>query len=53
MKKDLGVTISNALKQDEYCSDITKANKLVGFFGRTLEYKSEKDILTLYNSLVR
>ena len=29
------------------------ANKLVGFTGRTFTFKSEKVILTLYNSLVR
>ena len=36
-EKDLGVTISNDLKPDK-----KKARKLVGFIGRTFEYKSEK-----------
>ena len=42
--KDLGITISNDLKPDKHCSDVVKkiANKLVGFIGRTFEYKSEK-----------
>ena len=52
---DLGITISDDLKTDKHCSDVVKkkANKLVGFIGRTFEYKSEKVILTLYNALVR
>ena len=34
----LGVTISNDFKPDKHCSDVVKkANKLVGFIGRTLE----------------
>ena len=52
-EKNLGITISNDLKPGKHCSDIKKANKLVGFIGRTFEYKSEKVILTLYNALVR
>ena len=39
-EKDLGVTISNDFKPDKHCSDVKKANKLVGFIGRTFEYKS-------------
>ena len=42
-KKNLGVTVSNDPKQGKHCSDVfKKANKLVGFIGRTSEYKSEK-----------
>ena len=42
-EKDLGVTISNDLKPSKHCSDAIKtANKLVGFIGRTFEYKFEK-----------
>ena len=42
-EKDLGVTISNDLKPDRHCLDVVrKLNKLVGFTGRTFEYKSEK-----------
>ena len=37
-----------------HCKEVLKtSNKLVGFIGRTFEYKSEKVIRTLYNSLVR
>ncbi len=50
---DLGVMI-NDMKPSNQCSKVVKtANKLAGFIGRTLEHKSEKSILTLYNSLLR
>lgn len=53
-EKDLGVIISNDLKPSKHCTEVVKtANKLVGFIGRTFEYKSEKIILTLFNALVR
>ena len=53
-EKDLGVTISKDLKPGKQCTEVLKtANKLVGFIGRTFEFKSEKVILALYNSLVR
>ena len=53
-EKDLGVTVSKDLKPSQHCTEtIKKANKLVGFIGRTFEFKSEKVILALYNSLVR
>ena len=53
-EKDLGITISTDLKPSKHCSDVVKtANKLVGFIGRTFEFKSEKVILTLFNALVR
>ncbi len=53
-EKDLGVKISNDLKPNLQCREvIKKANKLIGFIGRTFEYKSEKVIRPLYNSLVR
>lgn len=53
-EKDLGVTMSSDLKPSKQCTEVIKtANKLVGFIGRTFEFKSEKIILTLFNSLVR
>ncbi len=53
-EKDLGVTISSDLKPAKHCSEVVKtANKLIGFIGRTFEFKTEKVILTLYNALVR
>ncbi len=42
-EKDLGVIISEVLKQSKQCSEVVKtANKLFGFIGRTFEHKSEK-----------
>ncbi len=53
-EKDLGVMISDDLKPSNQCSKVVNtANKLVGFIGCTFEHKSEKVILTLYNSSVR
>ena len=53
-ENDLGVTISSNLKPSKQCSEVVKkANKLVGFIGRSIEYKSKATIVTLYNSLVR
>ena len=53
-EKDLGVIICNNLKPGKHCTEVVKtANKLVGFIGRTFEFKSEKVILTLFNALVR
>lgn len=53
-EKDLGVVISTDLKQSNQCSEVVKtANKLIGFIGRSFSFKTEKIILTLYNSLVR
>ena len=53
-EKDLGIIISDDLKPSQQCSEaVKKANKLVGFIGRAFEFKSENNILTLYNSLVR
>ena len=40
-EKNLGITISNDLKPSKHCSDVAKkANKLVGFTGITIKYKS-------------
>ena len=53
-EKDLGVTTSNDLKPGKHCSEVVKtANKLIGFIGRTFEFKSDKVVLTLFNALVR
>ena len=53
-ENDLGVTITSNLKPSQQCSEVVKkANKLVGFIGRSIEYKSKATIVTLYNSLVR
>ena len=43
------VIISSDLKPSTHCKEVVKtANKIVGFIGRTFEYKSEKVICTLY-----
>ena len=53
-EKDLSVIITSDLKPSSQCTEVVKtANKLVGFIGRTFNFKSEKVIFTLYNSLVR
>ena len=53
-EKDLGVVISNDLKPGKQVSEVIKtANKLIGFIGRTFEFKTKEIILTLYNALVR
>ena len=53
-EKDLGVVISSDLKPSKQCSEVVKtANKLIGFIGRSFEFRTEEIILNLYNSLVR
>ena len=53
-EKDLGVVISNDLKPSKQCSEVVKtANKLIGFIGRSFEFRTEEIILSLYNALVR
>ncbi len=53
-EKDLGLVISNDLKPNLQCKEVNKkANKLIGFIGKTFEYKSETVTRTLYNSLVQ
>ncbi len=50
-EKDLGVMMSDDLKPCNQCSKVVKTtNKLIGFIGRTFEYKSENVLLTLCNS---
>ena len=45
-EKDLGVIVTKDLKPSQHCTQTVKtANKLVGFIGRTFEFKSEKVIL--------
>ena len=53
-EKDLGVVISSDLKPSKQCSEVViTANKLIGFIGRSFEFRTEEIILNLYNSLVR
>ena len=54
MERDLGVMINNKLKAaTQVSAAVKKANKVLGLISRTFEYKSEKVITSLYNSLVR
>ena len=53
-EKDLDVIISSDLKPSKQCSEVVKtANKLIGFIGRSFEFRTEEIILNLYNALVR
>ncbi len=53
-EKDLREIIRNDLKPGKHCTEVVKtANKLIGFTGRTFEFKSEKLVLALFNALVR
>ena len=45
-EKDLGIIITSDLKPSSQCTEVVKtANKLVGFIGRTFNFKSEKVVL--------
>ncbi len=53
-EKDLRVIIRNDLKPGKHSTEVVKStNKLIGFIGRTFEFKLEKVVLTLFNALVR
>ena len=53
-EKDLGVVISSDLKPSKQCSEVVKtANKLIGFIGRSSEFRTEEILLNLYHALVR
>ena len=52
--KQLAKVISSDLKPSKQCSEVVKtANKLIGFIGRSFEFRTEEIILNLYNTLVR
>ena len=51
---DLVVRITSYFKSSKRSSEVVKtANKLVEFIGKTFEFKSEREILTLFNALLR
>ncbi len=53
-EKDHGVTISSDLKHTKHCKSASKkADAMLGFNARNLEYKTPRVMLTLYNSVVR
>ena len=53
-EKDLGVVIDMGGKQAAQCqAAIGKANRVLGFIRRGINYKSKEVVLTLYRNLVR
>ena len=53
-EKDLGIIISNDLKNSKQCIAASKkANKMLGFIARNFDYKTPDVISKLYTSLVR
>ena len=58
VEKDLGVMIDENLSGSRQCAvavkkNFFKANRMLGYIARSVEYKSKEVILTLYNTLVR
>ena len=54
VEKDLGVMVDENLSGSRQCAvAVKKANRMLGYIARSIEYKSKEVILTLYNSLVR
>ncbi|XP_051789435.1 uncharacterized protein LOC127529561 [Erpetoichthys calabaricus] len=53
-EKDLGVIVDSKLSTSRQCSEaIKKANRMLGYIARCVEYKSKEVLLNLYNALVR
>ena len=53
-EKDLGVWFSSDLKQAKQCVEArNKANRILGFINRNVNYKSKEVIMKLYKSYVR
>jgi hypothetical protein len=53
-EKDLGVVIQNNLSPSKHISEIVKkANRKLGTIRRTYTFKSKKNIMSLYKTLVR
>lgn len=53
-EKDLGILIHDSMKMGPHVTSIVKkANKMLGLISRSLSYKSSKNIIPLYKSLVR
>ena len=54
VEKDLGVMVDENLLGSRQCVvAVKKANRMLGYIARSIEYKSKEVILTLYNTLVR
>ena len=53
-EKDLGVVVDNKLKPSQQCIQArNKANKILSYISKSIEYKSKDVITKCYNSLVR
>ena len=53
-EEGLGGEISSDLKPSKQCPEIVKTtNKLIGFIGRSFEFRTEEIILNLYSALIR
>ena len=53
-EKDLGVVINQTLSPSNHIATcVSRANRIVGLIKRTYEYKSKRNIIALYKSLVR
>ena len=49
VEKDLGVIVDQSLSGSIQCSvAVKKVNRVLGYIARSIEYKSEEVILTLY-----
>ena len=54
VEKDMGVMVDENLSGSRQCAvAVKKANRMLGYIARSIEYKSKEVILTLYNTLVR
>uniref|UniRef100_A0A3B3QXL0 Reverse transcriptase domain-containing protein n=1 Tax=Paramormyrops kingsleyae TaxID=1676925 RepID=A0A3B3QXL0_9TELE len=53
-EKDLGVYVDTSMSHSRQCGEaIKKANRMLGYISRCVEFKSMEVMLRLYNSLVR
>ncbi len=53
-EKDLGVYVDSEMSSSRQCGEaIKKANKMLGYIVKSVEFKSREIMLKLYNALVR
>lgn len=54
VEKDLGVIVDQSLSSSSQCAAaVKKANRMLGYIAKSIEYKSKDVILSLYNTFVR